>query len=80
MASTIPLMYKVTDWIIDSGYTNHIYHDREDFISYTSLYKAIHIADGTVIYAQGRGSINMEFILPNDKARVTRIDNVLYIP
>ncbi|KAK3171942.1 hypothetical protein OEA41_004026 [Lepraria neglecta] len=80
IASTTPLIHKVTDWIIDSRYTNHIYHDREDFISYTSLRNAIHIADGTTIYAQGRGSINIEFILLNDKARVTRIDNVLHIP
>ena len=45
MASTTPLIYKVTNWIINSGYTNYIYYNREDFISYTSLRKAIHITN-----------------------------------
>ena len=38
-------MHKVTDWIIDSRCTNHMYHDREDFINYTPLGKAIYIAE-----------------------------------
>ena len=80
IASITPLMHKVTNWIINSRCTNYIYHDREDFISYTSLRKAIHITDRTAIYTQGRGSIDIEFILPNNRARVTRINNVLYIP
>lgn len=39
-----------TDWIMDSGCTEHMFHDRNEFTIWASQRSAVTIADGNVIY------------------------------
>lgn len=51
---------KTVDWLMDSGCTHHMYHDKDAFTDYTDYRAGITITDGTVIWTSGRGTIVMK--------------------
>jgi len=74
------MLPKSTDWLIDSGCTNHMYHDREEFVDYMEFRTAVAIADGSTVWTDGRGTINIELLLPNGTSHLVGLINVLHVP
>ena len=64
-------------WLLDSGTSSHITPAKEDFFEYDKLREAIqvHVADGAVMSAIGRGSIRSR--CKNDTA--VTVNEVLHI-
>ncbi len=71
---------KSPNQLIDSGYTNYIYHSREEFSCYSAYRIAITIADGNVVQTEGRRLISIELLLLDRSTNLVDIDDVLYVP
>ena len=72
--------HRSPDWLIDSGSTNHMYHDKEEFTEYQSHRAAIIIANGSTVWAQGRGIVQHEWITNKGSHHIVNIDDVLHVP
>lgn len=60
-------------WVIDSGATHHVSHDRNQFVTMTdSIDKSVTLPTGIVVKIQGVGQIRLNDYLI--------LNNVLYIP
>jgi len=57
-----------------------MYYDMESFTNYSSYRVAIIIADGTSMWARGRGTVRLEWLLANDSSHLININNILYVP
>ena len=68
-------------WIIDSGATHHMCHDKSAFVSTTNLKsdKKILLGDSSHIDAQMKGEVKLTMIL-DDKKVMGSLKNVLYTP
>ncbi len=71
---------KLPNQLINSGCTNHIYHSREEFSRYSAYRIAITIANGNVVWTEGRGLISIELLLPDGSTNLVDIDDVLHVP
>jgi len=71
---------RTIDWLMDSGYTHHMYYDMGSFTNYSSYRAGIIIADGTTIWTKGRGTIRIEWLLANGSSHVIDIKNILHVP
>ena len=69
-------------WIIDSGATSHMCHNKELFTTLTPLQKStdVVLGYGRALQAIGKGKIILEINLPNGKSKACTLHNVLYIP
>ncbi len=71
---------KLPNQLINSGYTNYIYYGREEFSRYSAYRIAITIADGNVVWTEGRRLISMELLLLDGSTNLVDIDDVLHVP
>ena len=68
------------DWMIDSGCTNHMFFDVDEFTEYQQYRAAITIANGATVWTAGRGTIEMEWLLPDGVSNVVSVKDVLHVP
>lgn len=70
------------DWIVDSGATCHMCHDRAIFRSYHELEKPVKITlgDGRQVEALGQGDVSIKVKLRADKYKKLRLHDVLLVP
>ena len=68
------------DWMIDSGCTNHMYFNKEEFTGYQPYRAGISIADGTTVWTKGRGTVEMEWLVPDGSSNVMSVNDVLHVP
>lgn len=69
-------------WIVDSGATCHISHNKELFVEFQELkkFQKVSLGDGHTLEATGKGVVALEMMLPNEKTRNARLFDVLYVP
>jgi len=67
-------------WIADTGATSHMTPHRHWFNSYTPCRIPIRLADNTVIYAAGQGSVVFQPTLRGRKAESLEFTRVLHVP
>ena len=67
------LFTKTFDWMIDSGCTNHMYFNKEEFTQYQSYRAGILLANGSSVWTEGRGTVEMEWLLPEESALSPRL-------
>ena len=72
--------HRSPDWLIDSGSTNHMYHDKEEFTEYQPYHAGITIADGTILSAKGRGTLQHEWIIDDGSSNIVTMKDVLHVP
>ena len=72
-------------WIIDSGATSHMCHNKKLLTTLNPLQKStesvksVVLGDGRALQAIGKGKIILEMNLPNDESKACALHNVLYI-
>ena len=69
-----------SDWTIDSGCTNHMHFDKDDFSNYQPYKAGVIIADGNTVQIIGRGTIKMEWLLPDGSTHSMVLRDVLHVP
>ncbi|BES91891.1 Hydra magnipapillata [Nesidiocoris tenuis] len=70
------------DWLVDNGATYHITPSKELFSAYEPFVDRAHCvttANGEVLKAEGKGSIDVEAIV-NQKRRIVTLSDVWYVP
>ena len=69
-------------WIVDSGATCHICHDKALFTQLTSLrnVQEVTLGDGRNLRALGSGTVELELVLPNGEPQRKLLHDVLYVP
>ncbi len=68
------------DWLIDSGCTNHMFFDREEFKDYQPYRAGISIADGTTVWTKGRGTIKLDWLLADGTSNVVSMKDIYHVP
>ena len=68
------------DWNTDSGATSHMTPHRHWFKTYTKMRKEVRLADHTVIYTEGVGSIVFKPVIDGKPAREVEFARVLHVP
>jgi hypothetical protein len=79
--ANIPTSCNPTEWIMDSGASHHMTHNRSIFNTYQHLQipTKVELGNNEVIYAQGQGTITMNLIV-NGKQTKGILTDVLYVP
>ena len=67
-------------WNADTGATSHMTPRREWFKSYTACSVPIRVANGQVVYAAGRGTVEFAPVRGNRNLRPVLFSNVLHVP
>ena len=69
-------------WIVDSGATCHMCHDRELFTELSHLKDPLEVVlgDGHELTAAGKGNVMLDMKLPNGKIKTCKLSDVLYVP
>ena len=69
-------------WIIDSGATCHMCHDKGLFVELCKLEKPLEVTlgDGYDLHAVGRGVVLLETKLPSGRTKKCKLQDVLYVP
>ena len=70
-----------SDWIIDSGATQHMSFEREAQTDYLEIMRpsVVNLGDNRSILAYGKATYHMKAIL-NDRIQNISLQNVLYLP
>lgn len=70
------------DWIVDSGATCHMCHDKDIFCSYQELEKPVKVTlgDGRQVEALGQGKVTIKVQLNSNKYKRLRLHQVLLVP
>lgn len=72
--------FQQSQWLVDSGASEHMCCDRELFSSYSTLsQKSVIVGNGTAISALGRGQVAAQ-VFNGSEWIDTTIDNVLFVP
>lgn len=69
-----------TDWNTDTGATAHMTPHRHWFASYTPLRVPIRLADESIVYSAGVGSVYFVPIVSGLKRRAIELKRVLHVP
>lgn len=77
-SSTAPTI--THDWMIDSGCTNHMYFNKNKFTEYQPYRAGIQIVDGTTVWTEGRGTVEMEWLVPDGSSNIVSVSDVLHVP
>ena len=74
--------HEQSTWIVDSGATVHMCHDRQSFTDLYQLENPIDVVlgDGRALTAVGRGEVVLDMFLPNGESRSCTLCDVLYVP
>jgi len=67
-------------WNADTGATSHMTPRREWFKSYNPCSVPIRVANGQVVYAAGRGTVEFAPVKDSHKLRPVLFSNVLHVP
>ena len=69
-------------WIVDSGATTHMCHDKQSFTNLYQLETPIDVVlgDGRALTAVGRGEVVLDMVLPNGESKLCTLCDVLYVP
>lgn len=69
-------------WIIDSGATCHMCHNKELFIKLETLKQPLEVilGDGRARSATAKGNVVLNMLLPNGKTTRCELQEVLYVP
>ena len=69
-------------WIVDSGATCHMCHDKKSFTALYQIKEPIDVVlgDGHSLTATGRGKVVLEVTLPNGESKSCTLHDVLYVP
>ena len=79
--SSSPRIHSDSSWLADTGATSHMTPYREWFNTYTQYRIPIAIADGTIIYSAGIGSVCFMPSLPkNQDCNLLEFNRVLHVP
>lgn len=72
---------KSSDWVLDSGASDHMCNVKEWFTTYETLNepKAVRIGNGTCVDVQGMGCINVK-MFDEENWNQNHLVNVLYVP
>ncbi|KAI0992659.1 hypothetical protein K3495_g15526, partial [Podosphaera aphanis] len=81
-ASISEISTKNTDVILDTGATNHIFHDRSLFYSISPIRKSIYTASGLSIPVCGVGRVRFRVYdyYGKENSKVIEMENVWYVP
>ena len=73
---------KPGDIILDTGATNHIFHDRSLFTCMSASNKSVYTASGASIPVSGIGDIcfNVYDYSNRNKSKIIKVENVWYVP
>lgn len=68
-------------WILDSGASSHMCNNRHSFGEFHTLGEGteVTVADGKMLRATGRGTVNLDMILPHEEVRCA-LREVLLVP
>ena len=71
-----------TTWLVDSGATCHMCHDKNMFAEYESLNSPLKVTvgDGNEVDGVGRGVVLLNSVLPSGRSRSIKLHNVLHVP
>ena len=72
--------HRSPDWLIDSGSTNHMYHDKEEFTNYQLYHRGITIADRSTVWAKGHRTVQHEWIIDDGSTHIVNMKDVLHVP
>ena len=69
-------------WIVDSGATCHMCHNKNSFSALYELKEPIDVVlgDGHSLTATGRGKVVLDMVLPNGESKSCTLHDVLYVP
>ncbi|KAL1256499.1 hypothetical protein QQF64_012044 [Cirrhinus molitorella] len=69
-------------WIVDSGATCHMYHDKKQFVEFISLEppQEVTLGNGFSVEATGCGVVRLKMTLTDDKTKKCKLNDVLYVP
>ena len=69
-------------WIIDSGCTSHVTHDRSIFTSYTpsSTMSKLDLGANSSATIIGRGDVRLDLCMPDGSTKPCLVKNVLHVP
>ena len=69
-----------TDWIVDTGATCHMTPNRHWFNQYTPKRTPIRLANNTIIYSEGIGTVCFQPFVNGKPGRLLEFERVLYVP
>ena len=74
--------HEQSTWIVDSGATTHMCHDKQSFTNLYQLENPIDVVlgDGRALTAVGRGEVVLDMVLPNGESKLCTLCDVLYVP
>ncbi|EKM73426.1 hypothetical protein AGABI1DRAFT_134795 [Agaricus bisporus var. burnettii JB137-S8] len=67
-------------WLADTGATSHMTPHRHWFRSYTSHKIPIRLADNSIVYSSGVGSVVFEPVVNGKVVRAVELTRVLHVP
>ena len=57
------------DWMIDSGCTNHMFFDKDEFTEYRPYREGVIVINEVTVWTQERGTVEMEWLLLKEKRK-----------
>ena len=68
-------------FVLDSGATHHMVHDKSMFVNFEEINDvSIVVGDGGALPARGRGDVFVRMLLPQNTVKRCKLKNVLYVP
>lgn len=76
------LSISTSDWILDSGATQHMTYDRSSLVDYREIspVKAIRLGNYDYLHGVGEGSVVVRSKSGDGSGRLLKLHNVLYVP
>ena len=68
------------DWIVDTGATCHMTPNRHWFNQYSPKRTPIRLANNTLIYSEGIGTVCFQPLVNGKPGRLLEFEHVLYVP
>ena len=78
--STSSSINSVTDWNTDTGATAHMTPHRHFFATYMPFRVPIRLADKSIIYSAGVGSVQFKPVIDGKEGRIVEFERVLHVP
>ena len=68
-------------FVLDSGATHHMVHDKSMFVNFEEINDVnIVVGDGGALPASGKGDVFVRMLLPQNKVKRCKLKNVLFVP
>ena len=69
-----------SDWVADTGATSHMTPNRHWFTTYSPFRTPVRLANGSIVYSAGIGSVRFQPIIHGRKGRLLEFYRVLHVP